>query len=61
MREKFNSLYQLWIESCGEEEPDYDSSYGSGWNNCKKATLEILDKYRHVPGIHYVKEEIDSL
>lgn len=27
----------------------------------KSRVLEILDKYRHVPGAHYIKAEIEKL
>ncbi len=42
MSDIYKKYYDEWIESCGEEEPNYDASYEAGWNQCKSAVLEIL-------------------
>lgn len=61
MSEIFQKLYDEFIESCGEDEPNYDKSYSAGYRNAKKAALDILDKYHNTYSYRYIREEIEKI
>lgn len=60
MSKEFDKWLNLYTERM-DDTPGLTQFGKESWDACKKEVLEILDKYRHIPGIHYVKEEIDSL
>ncbi|MEK6881655.1 MAG: hypothetical protein AABY22_18695 [Nanoarchaeota archaeon] len=45
MKNKFDENFDEFLISCGENEPDYEDSFGAGWESCKEEIIKELKSY----------------
>lgn len=58
MSEQYKKYFKEFLDETGEEEPSFDDAYGSGWEKCKEAVLEVLKQ--PLQNLDLSTDQIDS-